>query len=1047
MPTLSFNQKVWAGFIVIVVLLTISGLSSLWNLFSIDGSNARVNEVAVPVVREANQVQIELLKLANLSALGFNALTADEIKPYREKFEKGTENFARLYEALEGTTASAPAMTEIVANVDENYTAYIGGVREMFDAKEAVLVAKEKADADVEEIIELVGRLSDAMANIMWYESDDHMDDMELISGALNQAETLFLNVIKQAEELQRTTDQARLETAHDDFLFIMEEGRRWLDQAFVSFKEFGPEEMINNSNEKYDAILAGVTKEEGLAKYKAEQLKAAELARNKLLESKDSVNNAVEGLDNLLASADDQFSRLQTELNSTLDFGIKSAGIIMVVLLALATQNFNSMRMAIRKKMDDLAQLNQIGGTLAAARDQSTALDAVLHSMSEKVGIDRGSVYLFNKENQLEAKAFMPPMVVHKADPITFEMGKGILGKAAETKKSIFVADTSRDKGYIAKEGETPRALLCVPLVDKDVLIGAMNFSGDVKNVAFADSDYEFVSSVAVSLVTTIKNIRMVEVIEEHNRNLEKKVEQRTAALKQKNDDIANMLSNMHQGLFTIVEGGQIHPEYAAYLETIFETKSIANRNFTELLFENSRLSTDIIDSGTTAVASIVGEDSMMYDFNSHLLVKEITLQFPNMDDKLIELDWDPIIDEDDVVSKLMVTVRDVTELKALEAEAEGQKQELMIIGEILAIDGDKFSEFVEGSEEFVDKCRSLIEQTKDKNPDTLAELFRNMHTVKGNARTYGFKHITETVHEVENTYDRLRKEEELGWDPQSLLGELQQAEEAIKRYSGIFSEKLGRIAGESAGPSLDPERVHALMEKISGLVNTALPENVVSIVKDTYETLAAIEAKPLGDVISDVVDSVQTLAAELGKGKPKVQIDSGDVLIRSHAHNTLVNTFMHVMRNAVDHGIEMPEERAEKGKPEDGSIKITASQTDRLISFAIQDDGRGIALSKVFDKAKQLGIYDQDAPRPADQDIANLIFSSGFSTADEVSEISGRGVGMDAVKDFLNKAGGGIEVVLDEGTENADFRSFTTYIHLPRDLCLSLPEFAIAS
>ena len=1046
MPALSFNQKVWAGFIVIIVLLTISGASSLWNLFSIDDSNSRVNEVAVPVVREANQVQIELLKLANLSALGFNALTADEIKPYRERFEKGTTQFSELYQKLKGTTASAPAMGEIVSDVKSNYDNYIVSVREMFDAKQAVLVAKESADADVEVIINSVTALTDALGNIMWYEDYDHPDETELVTGSMTSAETSFLSVIKLAEQLQRASDTEPLKTAADDFMFVIDDGQRWLDKGYETFRVYGDTALIDVTNKALDALTLEVNKEQGLAAFKMEQLQQADFARSKLLESKDSVNNAVKGLDELLVSADTQFNRLQNELNTTLDFGIKSAAIIMLVLLALATQNFNSMRLAIRKKMDDLAQLNGIGGTLASARDQSTALDEVLHAMSSKVGVDRGSVYLFNKENDLEAKAFMPPMVVEEAKPVTFTMGEGVMGKAAESKKAIFVSDTSRDKTYITKEGEKPRALLCVPLVDKDVLIGVMNFSGDVKNVAFADSDYEFVSSVAVSLVTTIKNIRMVEVIEEHNRNLEKKVEERTAALKQKNDDIANMLSNMHQGLFTIIEGGTIHPEYAAYLETIFETKSIANRSFTELLFANSKLSTDVIDSATTAVAAIVGEDSMMYDFNSHLLVNEITLQFADLPDKLIELDWDPIIDENDVVSKLMVTVRDVTELKALEAEAEGQKQELMIIGEILSIDGEKFSEFVEGSEQFVEKCRSLIAETKEKNPETLAELFRNMHTVKGNARTYGFKHITETVHEVENTYDRLRKEEELSWDPDALLGELQAAEQAIKRYSGIFSEKLGRIAGES-GPTIDRERVHQLMDRLSMLGGTALPANVASIVKDTYQTLATIEAKPLGDVIKDVVESVRNLADELGKATPQVNIDGGDIYIRSHAHNTLVNTFMHVMRNAVDHGLEMPEERTAKGKPENGTIKISTSETVNLVSFAIKDDGRGLALTKVFEKAKQLGLFPEDAPRPADADIANLIFSSGFSTADEVSEISGRGVGMDAVRDFLNKAGGGIEVVLEDGEENADFRSFTTYIHLPKDLCLTLPEFAEAS
>ena len=542
----------------------------------------------------------------------------------------------------------------------------------------------------------------------------------------------------------------------------------------------------------------------------------------------------------------------LQAELGDSVSFGFKSTIVILIILLGLATQNFNSMRLAIRKKMIDLAKLNRIGGTLAAARDQDTALELVLHAMYEKMGIESGSVYLFNKDNDLEAKAFLPPKQMEGApSAITFVMGEGIIGRAAASKQALFVPDTSRDSAYVGRENEKPKALLCVPLVDKDILIGVMNFSGEVNKVAFADSDYEFVAAVARSLVTTIKNIRMVEVIEEHNRTLEKKVEERTAALKQKNEDIANMFSNMHQGLFTIVDGGLIHSEYAAYLETIFETKEIANRNVVDFMLRRSTLSADVIDSVSTAIASIVGEDAMMYEFNSHLLVTELALEFADKPRKLIELDWDPIIDDQDVVTKLMVTVRDVTALKALQAEAEGQKQELMMIGEILAVDADKFSDFIEGSASFVEKCKTIIEETQQKDLNKLAELFRNIHTVKGNARTYGLKHITDTVHRIENTYDQLRKNDEMQWQPQELLDELAFAEQAIKVYKGIFKDKLGRDGKQGiAGARVDREQINRLMESIAALSSTELPANVINIVRDTYHSLASIEAEPLAQV-----------------------------------------------------------------------------------------------------------------------------------------------------------------------------------------------------
>lgn len=1053
MPSLklSFNQKVALGFAVILVLLTISGGMSLWTLSDISRSNQRVQEIAVPVVSEVNKVQIQLLKLANLSALGFNALSEEDIRPYRDGFDKGAQEFAAGYQRLENLAQADPQRQALVAQIKSNYETYTDAVRQMFDAKLAVLVAKQQAEDEVAQVMELSDDVGFAFMEIVNARAPNKamQKDLTLAQGFANQADALMAGVAKAAEELKNGGELERLESAQDDFEFIINGSMFWFDKAVPLFKPMDNAGVLDSAYTSVEVLRERLKAEPNLVDHKREQLTQAQTAWEQLSASKTAVQKSVAGLDEVLVSADAQFNRLQTALGDSVSFGFKSTIVILIILLALATQNFNSMRLAIRKKMIDLAKLNRIGGALAAARDQDTALELVLHAMYEKMGIERGSVYLFNKDNDLEAKAFLPPKQMDGApSAITFVMGEGVIGRAAAAKQALFVPDTSRDSSYVGGESEKAKALLCVPLVDKDILIGVMNFSGEVNKVAFADSDYEFVASVARSLVTTIKNIRMVEVIEEHNRTLERKVEERTAALKQKNEDIANMFSNMHQGLFTIIEGGLIHPEYAAYLETIFETKEIANHNFVDFMFRRSTLSSDVIDAASTAVASIVGEDSMMYEFNSHLLVGELTLEFSDKPNKLIELDWDPIVDEQEVVTKLMVTVRDVTALKALQAEAEGQRQELMIIGEILAVDADKFSDFIDGSSGFVERCRTIIEQTEQKDLGKLAELFRNIHTVKGNARTYGLKHITDTVHQIENTYDQLRKNDEMQWQPQALLGELAFAEQAIKVYSSIFRDKLGRDGKQgTAGARVDREQINLLMERISALFDTELPANMINIVRDTYNSLAAIEAESLQTVIADVIQSVQSLAGELGKPAPEIQIHDKDIYTRKEAHGLLNNIFMHVLRNALDHGVETPSERRQKGKPEQGRIQIDATENDGAVSFSVRDDGRGIALSKIFAKAVELGLYPAGAQRPAAREIANLIFASGFSTADEVTEVSGRGVGMDAVREFLENAGGRIEVKLDAGDESANFRGFTTVIQLPANLCIVPPAFAKAS
>lgn len=1046
MLQLSFNQKVGVGFATIILLLLISGLSSLWNLWGINESTKVVSDDAVPVVKESNQVQIQLLKLAKLSSLAYNAPTTEEIMVVRERFGAGTELFAKLQAGLNKLVSHNSEMSNDFNQLTANFNSYKQSVDDMFTAKLETLAARQRMLDEAGELSNLVDAIGGSLTDITYYKAPPGKEaDMELVTGFANGADGRMLGVIKTINEIKIATELDQLASSDEDLTFVYNDSRNLLASGERVFKDFDENGLLETAFAAYDDLYARLTAEPNLVAHKKEQLAQALIALDKLKAADTAVSAAITNLDKMLETADNQFGTKQGEVFSSLDFGFKSSIAMLVVLILLATQNFNSMRQAIRKKMEDLAKLNSIGGTLAAAQSQGSALEEVLQCMNEKIGVSQGSVFLADEGQKLKLKACFPPKNVEEGvKPAKFALGQGIIGRVAETKKVVFVPNTGKEKNFIQKEGEPPKALLCVPLVDKDLLVGVINLSGDVKSVNFADSDYEFVSSVARSLVTTIKNIRMREVIEEHNRSLEQKVEERTAALRQKNRDIASMMANMHQGLFTIIPGGLIHSEYASYLENIFETKRIADRNFSDLLFSHANLSADAIDQCITAVASIVGEDAMMFDFNSHCLPTEMVIHIDDSHEKILELDWDAII-SDDLVEKLMVTVRDVTALRALEAEAKGQKQELEIIGEILAVDAKKFKEFVNTSESFVDECRKIIDQTPEKDVNAIAQLFRNMHTVKGNARTYGLKYIAEAVHGVESTYDDLRKNEDVQWHPPKLVEELETANNILRKYGVIFSEKLGRDAvADVGGTALDPAQVSGLLQRIHELPIDTLPGNVKSLVSDTYNLLISAEAKPMDQVIGDVIQSANSLADQLGKKQPLIKIDNGDLFIKREAHNMLNNIFMHVFRNAIDHGIEKPEDRAAKGKPEQGTIELLTQEGDGFATFSVRDDGRGVAIGKIFEKAIEKGIYPAGSPRPPAEEIANLIFASGFSTAEQVTDVSGRGVGMDAVKNFLETNGGGISVMLDQGDEAADFRTFVTQIRIPEKFYHRAPEFA---
>lgn len=707
---------------------------------------------------------------------------------------------------------------------------------------------------------------------------------------------------------------------------------------------------------------------------------------------------------------------------------------------IGLLADNFEKMRSTIRKKMADLAKLNSTGEVLASILQQSEALEEVLCAMHDQIGISHGSVYLANAKGELEIKSFYP--IESKGvstDPLSFKLGEGIVGKAAQSGEVIYVENTGNHEGFVVGEKtyQKARSLLCIPLLDKDKLIGVMNCSGEEGTVNFEDADKEFAEAIARQLVITTKNIRMREVIEEQNRTLENKVEERTAELAQKTNDIQKMMAHMHQGLFTVMDGGQVHHEYASYLEKILNTDQIAGANLMPLLFEHSDIGSDKRDQIKVATESIIGEDEMMFDFNSHLLVTEYQKQTPE-GKKVLELDWDPIV-MDGQVEKLMVTVRDVTAIKELQGHAEAQKKELDTIAQILAVETAKFEDFLSTSHVFVKECRELIENTSKKDLDIVAALFRNMHTVKGNARTFGLSFITNIVHETENVYDEHRKDPDKVWQQEEMLHDLTCVETELKRYELISHDKLGRKPSSNevndAQGALPSDEVKSLLDRVNLFQSNPSSDEVSTFISDLKHTLSQCSTFTVNEVLSDVKSSVASLSKQLEKPEPHITVDDHGIRIHRDVTNLLSSVFMHVVRNALDHGIEGEQERLEKGKKANGQISLSVVNKDDQVIINIEDDGRGLALARIEEKAREAGMF-TNIDDISDDTIANCIFSSGFSTADEVTDVSGRGVGMEAVKEFLETNSGSIKVLLSPGERVNGYRNFATQLTLPSSL-----------
>ncbi len=180
--------------------------------------------------------------------------------------------------------------------------------------------------------------------------------------------------------------------------------------------------------------------------------------------------------------------------------------------------------------------------------------------------------------------------------------------------------------------------------------------------------------------------------------------------------------------------------------------------------------------------------------------------------------------------------------------------------------------------------------------------------------------------------------------------------------------------------------------------------------LTRELQDSAMSIRAQPIGSVFSRVPRIVRELETETGK-RVRVEVSGEGTELDKTVVERLGEPLTHLIRNAVDHGLEMPDVREAAGKPAEGVLRVSAEHRSGRILIAIADDGAGINRERVLSKAIEKGLVPADA-QLSNEEIDNLIFAPGFSTAASVSNISGRGVGMDVVRQNVKDLGGRISI-----------------------------------
>jgi two-component system chemotaxis sensor kinase CheA len=237
------------------------------------------------------------------------------------------------------------------------------------------------------------------------------------------------------------------------------------------------------------------------------------------------------------------------------------------------------------------------------------------------------------------------------------------------------------------------------------------------------------------------------------------------------------------------------------------------------------------------------------------------------------------------------------------------------------------------------------------------------------------------------------------------------------------------GRRAGDEVVAQSDATSIRVSVEKIDRLVNLVgelviteamlaqahgpLPD-LARHTRNLQEAVMAVRMVPISAVFSRFPRLVRELSQRLGKEVEIKTAGEGTELDRGMIEK-ITDPLTHLVRNAVDHGLEAPEARAAAGKPRSGTVTLSASQKGSSIVIEVRDDGRGLDRAKILARAAERGV--NVSPDASDREVWQLVFDAGFSTAETVTEVSGRGVGMDVVRRNIQSLGGTVELASSPG------------------------------
>lgn len=479
---------------------------------------------------------------------------------------------------------------------------------------------------------------------------------------------------------------------------------------------------------------------------------------------------------------------------------------------------------------------------------------------------------------------------------------------------------------------------------------------------------------------------------LENYSRNLEKMVEERTAEIRGLNKKLKALLDSLDQGFLIFDQTGLCWEVTSKACETVLETKPAGQK-----IWDVLKLPLNKHDGFQKWLATLFME---MLPFEDLSPLGPSTI--PHSKEAHVKLDYYPIRNAENKIEAVVLVATDITKLVQAQEEAEKEKAHANFILKMFK-QKRSFLSFFEESKKLMQELSLTLQkpiETWDKDA-----LFRNLHTLKGGSASYAVRDVAKVVHHMESMVTQLQQNpEEFNFTTWT------QHAAQLKVHYEHFHEEVQQLLGpatQSKVPTIEINKPD--LYKILDLLETwGKTQDWAKTLKHQYFT------EPLEQSFESYNLLVQKTGEELGKKVHPILFKTPGFRWNFEPYRSFMATLVHIFRNAVDHGLETPEEREKAGKPIHGQILIEAIDHESEIELRISDDGRGLNLFRIKQRMNEMGIPLENL---SPHDIAMHVFAPGLSTRVEVSELSGRGIGLDAVKVEVEKIGGSADIQFIDG------------------------------